>query len=238
MRSIETSRLLLRAAVGPALCGALYASGHAHGAAPLLASLLLAGLLLCAARLRSPAGTFAFAAAGALFLALGFGLVPSLTPIILGTHAINTAKALAGLTALTFFPSRWHWNRRCSALALACLAIVPLLAWRIGYVHWAPAAIDAITLFALANLFSVIAEEWFFRRWIQQPLQRYGAVLSIVASALLFGLAHIGGGPVFMALAALAGVAYASVFHVSNSIWAALVLHLGLNVLRVALFGG
>jgi membrane protease YdiL (CAAX protease family) len=55
---------------------------------------------------------------------------------------------------------------------------------------------------------------------------------------LLFGLVHLGGGPTFAALAAVAGLAYAGVYVASGgSIWAAAALHWGLNLLRIALFG-
>lgn len=61
----------------------------------------------------------------------------------------------------------------------------------------------------------------------------------MIVTALLFGLVHFGGGPMFVGLSALAGLAYASVYHVSgNSVWAAIALHLSLNIVRIGLFGG
>jgi membrane protease YdiL (CAAX protease family) len=227
-----------RAAVGPALCLLLYASDHAHGVAPLLTSLLFAVLLFNAGIATGRRASLAFALAGAVFLAMGFGLVPGFTPIALGTAQVNSGKALAGLAALAMFPSHWQWNRRCSAIAAVCLLTVPLLAWAIGYVHWAPAASAAVGWFALANGVGTIAEEWFFRLWVQRPLQRFGVAPSLLLTALLFGLVHFGGGPVFMALAALAGLAYAGVYQAGgNSVWAAVALHLALNVTRAACFG-
>lgn len=227
-----------RAAAGPALCLLLYASDHAQGVAPLLASLLFAVLLFGAGAATGRRASLAFALAGAVFLAMGFGLVPGFTPIALGTVQVNSGKALAGLSALVMFPSHWQWNRHCSVIASVCLLTVPLLAWAIGYVHWAPAAPAAIGWFALANGFGTIAEEWFFRLWVQRPLQRFGVTPSLLLTALLFGLVHFGGGPVFMALAALAGLAYAAVYQAAgNSVWAAVALHLALNLTRAACFG-
>jgi uncharacterized protein len=228
----------LAAAAGPTLCMLLYAWGHAHGVAPLLASALLSVLLFNAASADARRASIAFALAGLVFLAMGFGLVPGFSPIALCSVQINSGKALAGLSALAMFPSGWRWNRYCSAIAALCVVTVPTLAWAIGYVQLAPAAPVALAWFALANLFGTIAEEWFFRLWVQRPLQRFGIVPSVLLTTLLFGLAHFGGGPMFMALATLAGLAYAGVYQASgNSVWAAVALHLALNVTRVALFG-
>jgi uncharacterized protein len=228
----------LAAAAGPALCVLLYACGHAQGIAPLLASTLLSVLLFNATSADRRRAGIAFALAGAVFLALGFGLVPGFSPVAIGGAQVNSGKTLAGLSALAMFPSGWRWNRRCSAIAALCMLTVPALAWAIGYVRLAPAAPAALAWFALANLFGTIAEEWFFRLWVQQPLQRFGVAPSVLLTALVFGLVHFGGGPLFIALAALAGLAYAGVYQASsNSVWATVALHLALNVTRVALFG-
>ena len=229
---------MLRYLVGPLLCLPLYALGGAHGPFPPLASLLFSSLLYAAGTLRGRWSAFCMTVAGVLFLAIGFGLVPGFERIALGSASVSSGKALAGLSAMAALPARWHWNRRCSVVALACLVLLPMLGWAVGYARWAPAALSMLAAFAFANVFSVIAEEWFFRRWVQQPLQRHGVALSIVVSALLFGLVHFGGGPMFMALAAFAGLAYAGVYRLSGgSVWAAVALHWMLNIVRVALFG-
>ena len=229
---------MLRYLVGPLLCLPLYALGGAHGPFPPLASLLFSSLLYAAGTLRGRWSAFCMTVAGVLFLAIGFGLVPGFERIALGSASVSSGKALAGLSVMAALPSCWHWNRHCSVVALACLVLLPMLGWAVGYARWAPAALSMLAGFAFANVFSVIAEEWFFRRWVQQPLQRHGVALSIVVSALLFGLVHFGGGPMFMALAAFAGLAYAGVYRLSGgSVWAAVALHWMLNIVRVALFG-
>jgi uncharacterized protein len=173
-----------------------------------------------------------------LILLLAAGLVPGFARLPVGYLSINSPKALAGLAAMAMFPSSWAWNRRCTLLAVACLAGVPVLALAVGFVHWAPAAPAALIAFAATNVFTVIAEEWFFRHWIQRPLARWSTLAGVVASALLFGLVHLGGGLTFAGLATVAGVAYAGVYAASRgSIWAAVALHWTLNLLRVALFG-
>lgn len=227
-----------RAATAPLLCAALYALGAAHGPMPLLASLLLAALLFGSVRAPGRWSALCLVLAGAAIFALAAGWVPGFSRLSAGTATINSAKALAGLAAVAMFPSHWAWNRHCTLVAAACLVIVPALAWAVGFVRWNPAFLGALLAFALANAFTVLAEEWFFRHWIQRPLARWGAAVSIVVSAALFGLAHLGGGATFAALATVAGLAYAGVYRTSaGSIWAACALHWALNLLRVTFFG-
>ncbi|WP_140630313.1 CPBP family intramembrane glutamic endopeptidase [Methylibium rhizosphaerae] len=233
---------LLPAAVGPLACLAMYGLGAAGGVAPMLASLLLAGLLFGAVQAGTRWAAACFALAGVVLLAMAAGAVPGFGRVPLdgaaGGASVNAAKAVAGLAAVAMFPSHWAWNRRCTFIAAACLAGVPLLALSLGFVRWAPAAIETLLAFALANLFTVLAEEWFFRHWVQRPLMRWGAVVSVAVSALLFGLAHLGGGTTFAVLATVAGLAYAGVWRASGgSLWAAAALHWALNLLRVTFFG-
>ena len=216
----------------------LYAAGACRGPFPMAAAIVLAAALYGSVRLSGRQATACFALAGALILLLAAGAVPGFARLPLGHLSINSAKALAGLATLAVFPSFWAWNRACSAVAAACLVGVPLLAWSVGFVRWAPVAPHAWIAFAATNVFTVIAEEWFFRHWVQRPLARWSPLAGLVASALLFGLVHLAGGFAFAGLAALAGLAYAGVYAASRgSIWAAVALHGTLNLLRVALFG-
>jgi membrane protease YdiL (CAAX protease family) len=229
---------VLAAAVGPVLCAVLYAMGAASGPMPMMALLALAALLFGAIRAPGHWAAACFALAGLVFLVLAAGMVPGFSRLPVGGLSINTPKALAGLAALAMFPSLWAWNRRCTFISLACLVMVPLLALAVGFVHWAPSAKSALLAFAVANAFTVVGEEWFFRHWIQRPLARWGVAVSVLGSAVLFGLVHLGGGMAFAGLATLAGLAYAGVYVASGgSIWAAAALHWALNLLRVALFG-
>lgn len=228
----------LAAATGPALCAVLYAVGAVGGPVPMVASLVLAALLFGAVRAPGRWAAACFALAGVVLLALAAGVVPGFARLPVGGLSINTPKALAGLAALAMFPSFWAWNRRCALISLACLLGVPLVALAVGFVHWAPSSANMLLVFALTNAFTVVGEEWFFRHWVQRPLARWGIAVSVLASAVLFGLVHLGGGAAFAGLAMLAGLAYAGVYVASGgSIWAAAALHWALNLLRVALFG-
>jgi membrane protease YdiL (CAAX protease family) len=229
----------LRAAATPALCGAAYALGSAHGPWPIASALLLGALFYGAAAAKRDVATACFIAAGVLVFVMALGVIPGFQRLPLGPVSVNTGKALAGIGAALMWPSPWRWNGRCTAIALLTLSAVPLVAWAIGFVHWSPASPQRLMLFAAANLFTVIAEEWFFRRWLQQPLAAgIGNPLALVVSAALFGLAHFSGGHAFMALAALAGLGYGAVYWAAGgSIWASVALHWVLNVLRTGLFG-
>jgi membrane protease YdiL (CAAX protease family) len=61
-------------------------------------------------------------------------------------------------------------------------------------------------------------------------------MLAIVASALLFGLAHLGGGWKFALAATLAGVGYGIAYHRTQRVEAAMAVHFGLNALHFLFF--
>jgi membrane protease YdiL (CAAX protease family) len=94
-----------------------------------------------------------------------------------------------------------------------------------------------LLLWAPANLFLVcIPEEAMFRMLIQGKLviwlvaHGYRPFLSIYAAAILFGLIHFRGGPVYMATAAMAGVAYGFAYQAKRNPWHPALAHFGLNL--------
>ena len=236
---MNVALLTLRALGAPGLVALAYWQGVAHGPFPAVAGALLGLLLFGAAAAKRDTAIVCFLLAGLAMLALALNLVPGFQRVGLWGASIHTAKAIAGLAAMLMFPSPLKWNGRVTAVATATLVIVPALAWWLHQVRWAPPGLHAVAVFALATFFSSLAEEWFFRRWVQQPLAGVvGQVLALLAAAALFGLAHYPHGPTYMTLAALAGLGYGAAFSLSGgSIWAAVALHWMLNVLRVALFG-
>ena len=92
--------------------------------------------------------------------------------------------------------------------------------------------------FIVTNLiFSVIAEEAFFRVIIQNSLilalkdkVRYSSQIAIILASLLFGMAHIGGGWHFVILATFAGLVYGYAYHKTGRISIAILTHLSVNV--------
>lgn len=91
-------------------------------------------------------------------------------------------------------------------------------------------------------LFTVVAEEAFFRGFLQARLAaalarfNWGPWLAVAVSALLFGAAHLGGGPRYGILAAIAGLGYAWAYQRTQRIEAAIVVHIALNAVHFIAF--
>ncbi|MYM26513.1 CPBP family intramembrane metalloprotease [Duganella sp. FT135W] len=94
-------------------------------------------------------------------------------------------------------------------------------------------------LFLAVNLlFTVVAEEAFFRGFVQARLAcalgrfRWGPWLAVALSALLFGVAHLGGGVRYGILAGIAGLGYAWAYQRTQRIEAAILVHIALNAVH------
>lgn len=95
-------------------------------------------------------------------------------------------------------------------------------------------------LWMLNNFLLVsLGDEVFFRGYLQQGIAdriggTRGTVVAIAAVSVLFGLAHYGGGPVFMVLAGMAGVGYGIAYHLGG-LRAAWLSHCVLNAVHMFL---
>lgn len=160
----------------------------------------------------------------------------------------NLDKPLIGLWILLACP--WVLQRVDPVRALkvgagATLLVTSLcltLAWALGVIGWSPKWPPYSLMWLLNNLLLVsLTEELFFRAYLQGALQRYchrwsaGGILPVVTVALLFGLAHIGGGWAWVLLAGLAGVGYGIAWRYGG-LWAAVIAHFGLNLVHFTLF--
>jgi membrane protease YdiL (CAAX protease family) len=162
----------------------------------------------------------------------------------------NFDTALVGIVLMLAFcdpiRTRAGWAamlRRTWPVALATMASVLALGWASGYVRpdvkWTP--YSAAFLF-LNLLFTCVAEEAFFRGLILAGLaralsaSRCGAPVAAAVSALLFGLAHAGGGPVLVVLATVAGAGYAAAYLRSGRIEGAILTHFLLNAVHFVAF--
>ena len=213
-----------------------YGGGGASGPWPLFASVLLLAVL--EAWRRRPLWLLLLIP---LALALGFGVVPGFQRLAIGAYSLNTSKALLGVLLMLYLPWRFAWPWRDRQFLLGAFGIplaTVLLAFAFDFLRWQPLALSVLLGFAFSNFFSTMAEEAFFRGLVQTPLQqrlsRWPCLLLVV---LLFGAVHLGGGWLFGSFAALAGLGYALSFERSQSIWAAVLVHLGLNIVRVAIAG-
>ena len=129
---------------------------------------------------------------------------------------------------------RW----RPLALLMLPLAALLITAWQLGALkpevglpHW-------WWLFAFNNLlFTCVAEEALFRGFIQQGVaSRSKPWLGLLVASLLFGAAHLAGGPLLVLLAALAGACYGLAFLLSGRLSVAIAIHFLFNFAHLALF--
>ncbi|MBL0514309.1 CPBP family intramembrane glutamic endopeptidase [Aeromonas media] len=129
---------------------------------------------------------------------------------------------------------RW----RPLALLILPLAALLITAWQLGALkpevglpHW-------WWLFAFNNLlFTCVAEEALFRGLIQQGVaSRSKPWLGLLVASLLFGAAHLAGGPLLVLFAALAGACYGLAFLLSGRLGVAILLHFLFNFAHLALF--
>jgi membrane protease YdiL (CAAX protease family) len=146
---------------------------------------------------------------------------------------------LAGLVLVAYYcrPARsWMEIRPAIAptlvIALITTTIVTSLAWAIGYVR-PDFKLPSFTGWHLAKilLWTCVLEDALARSSFvaTRPSLRW---LPLLATSALFGLAHAGGGPTFVALAALAGLGYGYAFQLTGRIEAAIAVHLVLNATR------
>ncbi|RMO81676.1 CPBP family intramembrane glutamic endopeptidase [Pseudomonas syringae group genomosp. 3] len=112
----------------------------------------------------------------------------------------------------------------------------------LNVVGWTPKWPAQGLIWLFNNLLLVtLAEELFFRAYLQGGLQRlfkdsrFATALSVTLAAGLFGLAHAGAGWEWMVLASMAGVGYGIAFR-SGGLPAAVISHFGLNLVHFGLF--
>jgi uncharacterized protein len=170
---------------------------------------------------------------GAAPFALGLGF-PKVTAGILILGLINETRVRSwrelGAVLLRAVP-----------ILLATALVVMVFTLAAGYVRFDPKWTPLFFTWAVANLFfTCLAEEAFFRGFVQAELARLGGrgwtMFAIATSAVLFGLAHFGGGPTYVIAATLAGLGYALAYHRTQRIEAAMAVHFGLNAVHFLLF--
>ena len=129
-----------------------------------------------------------------------------------------------------------QWRRL--ALLLVPLAALLVAAWQLGALKPEVGLPNWWWLFALNNLlFTCVAEEALFRGLIQQGVaSRSKPWLGLLVASLLFGTAHLAGGPLLVLFAALAGACYGLAFQLSGRLSVAILLHFLFNFAHLALF--
>ena len=178
----------------------------------------------------------------------GIFLSPGAVPY---TQHFSYDKAMAGLFLMAFFiplarrgdQRRYALSRAFTTTLILVLVVMPI-AWVIGYVGFAPKFPDSFFLWAVTNLFSTcVAEEAFFRGFFQRNLAEYltrkviyGQWFAFGIVSIVFGLAHFGGGLVYMGLAFIAGLGYGWIYLKTNRIEASIFTHFSFNLVHFTLF--
>jgi membrane protease YdiL (CAAX protease family) len=213
-----------------------------------------------------PAGLVkALSLGGIVVLTIGFGFhvlpgfhnIQVLPPTRLSARSlpydqwINFDKTLAGVLILGLYYRKLITEasqlrailRRGAIPTAVTIVLVVLLSAAFGYVQWEPKWTSQFWLWAAINLLATcMSEEAFFRAFIQTELERLfarrpaGAIIAIACSAVLFGIAHLGGGWRYVVLATVAGVGYGTVFYRTRSIEASIFAHFALNTVHFLLF--
>jgi membrane protease YdiL (CAAX protease family) len=204
--------------------------------------------------LRAIVGMFAMIAA----LALAIHALPGFNKAVLIPHIKISSEAppftlhasfdqaSVGLLLLALLSNRVRshseWRLvllRAFPIAVVTSSSVIGMAVAVGFVGLDLKFSQYAPIFLATNLlFTCVAEEAFFRGFLQERLAgflssvRYGSVIAIVCSGLLFGLAHFPGGPTYVALASMAGIGYGYAYASSKRIEAAILAHFSVNAVH------
>ena len=118
------------------------------------------------------------------------------------------------------------------------IPILLLIAVLLGGLRIEPHLPEWLGSFMLANLFFVsLAEEALFRGYLQQRIAGWwGNLPALFITALIFGLAHVAGGPLLMVFAGLAGLIYGLAWMWSGRLWVSTLFHFGLNLCQLLFF--
>ena len=232
--------------------------------APQAVAVLLAFAGLCHAARRCKAGVlkiFLMIAVGAMTLLLSLHRFPGFVnpPLVVDmqlsalspafTHRLNFDTSAAGLILFAYFciPARstkeWAAVARQYPAILGTAITVLALGAAAGFV-----GVDlkfsgyTLVFFACNLLFTCITEEAFFRGFVQEKLAlamqrwRAGPYLALLIASILFGVAHMRGGPALIVLASIAGFGYGYAYLRSKRIEAAILAHITLNTLHFIAF--
>ncbi len=159
------------------------------------------------------------------------------------TLALNYAKGAVGVLILGMGAgltrSRSEWSallRPTLVYALITLAAVTALAVALGQVRVDPKWHPLFLVWAVANLlFTCVAEEAFFRAFLQRRLAlwlasfKYSLIVAWLIASLLFGCAHLGGGISLFVVATAAGLGYGWAYLKTGRFESAVLVHFLFN---------
>jgi membrane protease YdiL (CAAX protease family) len=158
------------------------------------------------------------------------------------THRLNFDTSAAGIILFAFFctpaRTRQDWSKvwKQYPVIFGTAAVVLLLGVAFHYVGFDPKFVAYTPVFLVCNLlFTCVTEEAFFRGFMQHQLaiglrdRKYGQYIAMTIAAVLFGIAHVKGGPMLIGFASLAGLGYGYAYLRSQRIEASILTHFTLN---------
>lgn len=195
-------------------------------------------------------------------LAMGMALLPGFTRVVLVDDvvlspgaapydiAVGFPKVVVGLFILGLIHPALVSRRGLAGVlksavpVFAATAFVVMIAvFSMGYTAFAPKWTTLFLLWAPINLFfTCLSEEAFFRGFVQHELSRAGSrsdlvrIAALAVGAVLFGLAHFGGGASYVIAATLAGLGYGWAFQRTQRAEASMAVHFGVNAVHFLLF--
>ena len=164
------------------------------------------------------------------------------------TQYLNFDKGAAGLVLLAAYARRsraasdaLNLGRKLLGLVPAVVALVIGTALVVGFIRL-DIKLPSYTLVFLASnlLLTCVAEESLFRGFLQEGLTNalshtrssVRSWLPVGISALLFGVAHAGGGIPYLLLACVAGIAYSLSYAYARRIEAPILTHFAVNAVQ------
>lgn len=165
------------------------------------------------------------------------------------TMYLNYDKPFIGLLVfwmLGFGPGRFKRGKvflvTFGATLAACVSLF-YLATHFDYIAYSPKIPKESLIWASHNFFLVvIAEEAFFRRYVQGGIQQLfgpsvmSKVTALIVGSLTFGIAHYSGGQDYVILAAVAGLFYGGAYMITQRLEAAIMTHFLVNCVHFFLF--
>ncbi len=165
---------------------------------------------------------------------------------------LNYDKPFIGFFALAFglplINSRarlWHVMRTAIPLSIVGIAIMMALSLKSGMIRWDPKIPTLLLPWIIDNLIFVsMAEEGFFRGFIQKGLYQYlgsnrlAGIVAIILTSLLFAALHYFWVPhiPFLALVFIASAIYGTIYQITKSIESSICAHFLLNLTHLLLF--
>jgi membrane protease YdiL (CAAX protease family) len=153
--------------------------------------------------------------------------------ILLGVYARDIVRHDEGLRHVGGF--LWRFAVMVGVLVVLALAS--------GYVGWDPKVPPGWPVWIASMVFlTAMPEEALFRAVLQTRIERRLAqrpsatIVAVLVAGMLFGVAHLAGGPVYVALSTVAGIFYGWIFASTRSFVAAVAAHTGLNAVHYFFF--